>query len=154
MKWLAEMARRIKMLLHRRQFDADLEEEMRLHLEMRHQEHLDSGMNAEDARAAARRRFGNPTVLKEKSHMAWGWEWLENLVQDANYGVRAMRRSPGITLIALLSLALGIGANTAIFSLMDAVMLKSLPVREPGRLILFGEGLDQGISDGFPNRWL
>jgi predicted permease len=154
MKWLAEIGRRLKMLMYRRQFDAELEEEMRLHLEIRQQEHLDSGMNAEDARAAARRRFGNPTVLKENSHMAWGWEWLENLVQDANYGVRAMRRSPGITLVALLSLALGIGANTAIFSLMDALMLKSLPVREPGRLVLFGDGLDQGISDGFPNRWL
>jgi predicted permease len=155
MRWLAEIARRLTMLvLHRREFDADLEEEMRLHLEMRQQEHIDSGMNANDARAAARRRFGNPTVLKEKSRMTWGWEWLENLVQDANYGVRAMRRSPGVTLVALLSLALGIGANTAIFSLMDAMLLRSLPVKEPGRLVLFGEGLDQGISDGFPNRWL
>jgi predicted permease len=154
MKWLMEIARRLKMLVHRRQFDSDLEEEMRLHLELREREHIDSGMNAEDARAAARRRFGNPTALKEKSHMTWGWERLENLVHDANYGVRAMRRSPGVTLVALLSLALGIGANTAIFSLMDAVMLKSLPVKEPARLVLFGEGLDQGISDGFPNRWL
>jgi predicted permease len=83
--------------------------------------------------------------------MTWGWEWLENLVQDVSYGIRAMRRSPGITLVALLSLALGIGANTAIFSLMDAVMLKSLPVKDPAGLLLFGEGLDQGISDGFPN---
>src|ERR1700676_4014219 len=154
MKWLAEVARRLTMLVHRRQFDADLEEEMRLHLELRQQEHVDAGMNAEDARFAARRRFGNTTALKETSHMTWGWEWLENLVQDASYGVRARRGSPGVTLVALLSLALGIGANTAIFSLMDAVLLKSLPVKEPGQLVLFGEGLDQGISDGFPNRWL
>jgi predicted permease len=142
------------MLVHRRQFDADLEEEMRLHLELRQQEQTESGMTSEDARAAARRRFGNPTMLGEKSHTAWGWEWLEELVQDVSYGARAMLRSPGVTLVALLSLALGIGANTAIFSLMDTVMLKSLPVKDPARLVLFGNGLDQGISDGFPNPWL
>jgi predicted permease len=127
---------------------------MQLHVELRQQEQIETGMTADDARAAARRRFGNTTVLKEKSHTAWGWEWLEHLTQDTNYGVRAMLRSPGITLVALLSLALGIGANTAIFSLMDRVMLKSLPVAEPARLVLFGNGLDEGISDGFPNRWL
>ncbi|PYT51411.1 MAG: permease [Acidobacteria bacterium] len=154
MKWLRELTRRLSMVVHRRQFDADLEEEMRLHLELRKQERIESGVTAEDARAAARRRFGNPTVLREKSHTAWGWEWLEELVQDVNYGAWAMLRSPGITLVALLSLALGIGANTAIFSLMDTVMLKSLPVKDPARLVLFGNGLDQGISDGFPNPWL
>ena len=154
MKWLRELTRRLSMLVHRRQFDADLEEEMRLHLELRQQEQTESGMTSEDARAAARRRFGNPTMLGEKSHTAWGWEWLEELVQDVNYGARAMLRSPGVTLVALLSLALGIGANTAIFSLMDTVMLKSLPVKDPARLVLFGNGLDQGISDGFPNPWL
>ena len=154
MKWLRELARRLSMLVHGRQFDADLEEEMRLHLELRQQEEIRSGVAADDARAAARRRFGNPTVLREQSRTAWGGEWFEHLVQDINYGVRAMLRSPGVTLVALLSLALGIGANTAIFSLMDAVMLKSLPVKDPVRLVLFGNGLDQGISDGFPNPWL
>src|SRR5690349_4102055 len=154
MKWLIELARRVKMLAQRGEFDNNLEEEMRLHLELRAQEYVDSGLNAHEARAAARRQFGNATVLKETSHMTWGWEWLENLVQDVSYGIRAMRRSPGVTLVALLSLALGIGANTAMFSLMDAVMLKALPVKEPAQLVLFGEGLDQGISDGFPNPYL
>lgn len=154
MNWLRELARRLNMLLHRRQFDADLEEEIRLHLDMRQQEQLASGMTAPDATAAARRYFGNPTVLREESHAAWGWEWFEHFLQDINYGIRAMLRSPGITLVALLSLALGIGANTAIFSLTDAVLLKSLPVNDPAQLVLFGNGLDEGISDGFPNRWL
>ena len=153
MNSLREFARRIRMLLHRRQFDADLEEEMRLHFELRRQQ-LESEMNSADARSAARRRFGNTLALREKSHVAWGWEWLEDLLQDANYGLRAMFRSPAITCVALLSLALGIGANTAIFSLMDAVMLKSLPVQHPEQLVLFGDGLDEGISDGFPNREL
>jgi len=86
--------------------------------------------------------------------MEWGWQWLEQSVQDVNYGVRAMWHSPGITLVALLSLALGIGANTSIFSLMDAVMLRSLPVRDPGHLVLIGDGSDCCVSDYFPNRIL
>jgi len=139
------------MLFHRGQFDADLEEEMRLHLELREQQQLQAGLTQNNAHSAARFRFGNPTVLKEKSHSTWGWQWVEDLLQDTNYGMRAMLRSPGITIVALLSLALGIGANTAIFSLMDAVMLRSLPVNEPEQLVLFGNGTDSGISDGFPN---
>ncbi len=154
MNWLRELARRLRILLHRRRFDADIEEEMRLHLALREQEQIESGMSAAHARAAARRQFGNATYIKEESRLAWGWEWLEHAIQDANYGVRAMLRSPGITSVALLSLALGIGANTAIFSLMDAVMLKSLPVKQPDRLVLFGNGLDCCISDAFPNPWL
>jgi hypothetical protein len=71
MKWLRELTRRLSMLVHRRQFDADLEEEMCLHLELRKEEHIESGMSAHDARAAARRRFGNPTVLGENSHTDW-----------------------------------------------------------------------------------
>jgi predicted permease len=152
MNFFGELARRLSMLFRRSQFDADLEEEMRLHLELRaQQQQLQAGMTQTDARSAARRRFGNPTVLKEKSHMTWGWQWFEDLLQDVIYGMRAMLRSPGITIVALLSLALGIGANTAIFSLMDAVMLRSLPVNEPEQLVLFGNGTDSGISDGFPN---
>src|SRR3989442_15094365 len=105
MKWLRELTRRLSMVVHRRQFDADLEEEMRLHLELRKQERIESGVTAEGARAAARRRFGNPTVLREKSHTAWGWERLEALGQDGNYGAWPMVRRPGNTLRALLAVA-------------------------------------------------
>jgi predicted permease len=137
------------MLMRRRQFDADLREEMRLHLELREQDQILAGLSPREARQAASRRFGNATVLKEKSHMTWGWDGLESFVQDIAYGSRAMLRSPALTIVALLSLALGIGANTAIFSLLDAVMLRSLPVRDPAQLILLGKGNTSGITDDF-----
>jgi predicted permease len=149
MDGLRELWRRIAMLLHPRRFRADLDEEMRLHLELRQQQQAERGLPQDEARFAARRRFGNATLLAEKSHAAWGWGWLESLGQDALYGLRAMLRSPGITAVALLSLALGIGANTAIFTLMDAVMLRSLPVKDPGQLVILGRGTASGITDGF-----
>jgi hypothetical protein len=149
MDWLSELGRRLWMLMRRRQFDADLEEEMRLHLELREQERIRAGLSPREARQAASRRFGNATLLKEKSHMVWGWEWFESFVQDTAYGSRAMLRSPALTIVALLSLALGIGANTAIFSLLDAVMLRSLPVRDPSQLVLLGKGASSGITDDF-----
>jgi predicted permease len=149
MDWLKEILRRLWMLIHRRQFDADLEEEMRLHLELREQEQIQAGLSPKGAHQAVSRRFGNATLLKEKSHMAWGWDWLESFVQDTAYGSRAMLRSPALTIVALLSLALGIGANTAIFSLLDAVMLRSLPVKDPAQLILLGKGSASGITDDF-----
>ncbi|HEY3638314.1 MAG TPA: hypothetical protein VGK90_09190, partial [Rhizomicrobium sp.] len=124
---------------------------MRLHRELSERELIADGVDASEARYAANRQFGNAMNLRERGSQAWGWEWIEHFTQDVNYGVRGMLRSPGTTLVALLSLALGIGANTAIFSLTDAVMLKSLPVKDPAGLVLFGEGLDEGISDGFPN---
>jgi predicted permease len=149
MNWLRELGRRIGMLLHRRQFRADLEEEMQLHLDLRQQQQAEQGMPLDQAAFAARRRFGNVTVLKEKSQMTWGWGWLESLAQDTLYGIRAMLRSPGLTVVALLSLALGIGANTAIFTFMDAVMLRSLPVKDPAQLVLLGKGDVSGITDTF-----
>ncbi|HUH63808.1 MAG TPA: ABC transporter permease [Terracidiphilus sp.] len=149
MDWIGELGRRVAMLFHRGQFRADLEEEMRLHVDLRQQRQQERGSSPGEARTEAQVRFGSVTALREKSQAAWGWTWLESLVQDTIYGVRAMLHSPGITAVALLSLALGIGANTAVFSLIDAILLRSLPVRDPGRLVALGDPRDSGISDEF-----
>src|SRR5215467_13068578 len=153
MEWLGEWTRRLGMLLHRRQFDADLEEEMRMHLELRQQEQIESGIPADEARAAARRRFGNTMHLKEESHIAWGWEWIESLAQDVGYGLRSLRKSPGFACTIILTLALGIGATTAIFSVVDATLLRPLPFPEPERLVIIQDDLpgvgarDVGMSE-------
>jgi predicted permease len=144
-----ELRRRVHMLLHRGRFQQDLEEEMRLHVELRKEQKIRSGSSPEEAGRAAHRRFGNVTRTKERSYMAWGWNWLETFLQDAEYGVRSMLRTPAITFVALMSLALGIGANTAIFSFIDAVMLRSLPVRDPKQLVKLGDRDASGITDSF-----
>ncbi|HZD76150.1 MAG TPA: ABC transporter permease, partial [Acidobacteriaceae bacterium] len=154
MEWLREFFRRIGMLRHRDQVASELQEEMQLHLDLRCQQQVESGVAPNDAAAAAQRRFGNATLLRERSYTAWGWSWLEGFLQDVIYGLRAMLRSPGVTIVALLSLALGIGANTAIFSLMDAVMLRSLPVKDPGKLLLLGTGEVLGGTNSFGNTFL
>jgi len=146
---MRQLLRRLSMLFHRSRFNADLEEEMRLHLELREQQQVAAGLGAEQAHREARRRFGNNTVLRERSFAAWGWSWLESLAQDTLYGLRSMLRSPGLTCVALLSLALGIGANTAIFSFLDAIVLRSLPVKAPGQLFILGDGDEGGVTDRY-----
>ena len=114
-----------------KQREHDLEREIEADLELEALEQEESGLSTEDARHGARRALGNPTLLKEDVRESWGWLFLERLKQDLSYGLRGIRRSPGFTATAVLSLALGIGANTAIFSLIDAVLLRWLPVRDP-----------------------
>jgi hypothetical protein len=139
------------MLLRRRQFESDLEEEMRLHRELRKQEQVEAGASTEEAHYAALRRFGNVALTKERSWEMWGRSALENTIQDVRYGLCQLRRSPGFTAVVVLILALGIGATTAIFTLIDAVMLKSLPVASPGQLYRLGDDNNCCVMTGTQN---
>src|ERR1051325_9361134 len=114
----------------------DLDRDIEEHIAMETQDNIDRGMFPEEARYAALRKFGNVVRAKEETRAVCSFIWLEELIQDIRFGLRTFRKSPGFVTVAILTLALGIGANTAIFSLIDAVMLKSLPRENPPEMVL------------------
>ena len=142
----------LRSLFRKDQVDRELDEELRAYQEMAAEEKIKQGMSRQDALRAVRLERGSPELAKEVVRSG-SWEsFVETCWQDLRFAARMLRKSPSFTAVAVLTLALGIGANTAIFSLMNALLLRNLPVKNPTQLVLFGAGKWGGIMDELPNR--
>jgi putative ABC transport system permease protein len=131
-----EWTNRLRYLRGRTRIDDDVEQEIRFHLESRIDELEASGLSHDDARRQAHCEFGSLNVARDDSRAAWQFRWLDDAVADLRYAVRAFRRSPGFVITAVLSLTLGIGATSAVFTALDAVLWRPLPVADPDSLVL------------------
>lgn len=146
MSWLD----RVSNLFRRNQVDEELDEELRFHLEARTRANLNAGMNAEAAQLDAKRRFGNATLAKERAHEMNIALMIETVIRDLRYVLRSLRKSPGFTVVAIMTLVLGFGANTAVFTVVNGVLLRPLPFPEPGRLFLISYQSKQGMFENQP----
>jgi predicted permease len=132
-----KFSRRLRALFRKDELDQQLSDEMAFHLEKQIEQNIAAGMSAEEARYAALRKFGGVEQVKEECRDAWGVRFVESIIQDLSYGVRMLRKNAGVTAVAVISLALGIGANVALFSVINAMLLRALPVRNPQELVEF-----------------
>jgi macrolide transport system ATP-binding/permease protein len=133
---VASFFRKLKWFVQRRRREDELREELQFHLDQETELHGEAGLPEQEARWAARRELGNLARLREDTRSAWGWPRLEQLGQDLRYALRAMAANKPFSLLVIISLALGIGANTAIYSFMDSILLRSLPVSGPESLVV------------------
>jgi putative ABC transport system permease protein len=149
---LSQLWRRLLFYMRRDRFDRELEEEMRFHLEMKGEENLAAGLSPEEARYAALRQFGNQTLIREVSRDMWGFRSLETLVQDIRFGFRTLVRNPGFSVVSLIALALGIGASVAVFSVVNSILIRSLPYKDSDRLVMISEKTSQeDLPVTYPN---
>src|ERR1700691_4455598 len=120
--------------------NSDLQRELQSDLALEEEEQRDRGLSSEEARYAALRAFGNPTLIREQTHATWSWNWLESLASDVKYGFRGMGRNAGSSLFAILIVGLGIGGASTVFSVVNALLLRPLPFRDPGQLVWISNG--------------
>ena len=152
MVWARRFWLRLQTLVRRERAAERLDDELQFHLEQQIAENIAAGMTREEARHAAMRAFGNSSLLKEQTRDAWGWTWLEQFASDLRYGLRTLRKSPGFTTIVVLTLAFGIGTNTAIFSMANALLLHPYRFHPLHSLVLLWES--RGIDEGPDSRWI
>lgn len=150
MRWLSKLRRRARLLVDRSSVEREMADEMRFHLEMETEELARFGVRAEDAGQAAKRRFGGIARYQDEARDARGGRWLEELRQDARYAVRVLGRSRGFVAVATLTLALGVGANTAIFNVVRGVLLRDLPYSDPDRIVSITTMIHGGASSASP----